>query len=187
MHFDAHLDYRPFIHGVQWANGNPIRNVAKLSTVGSIVQVGIRSLRTRQADVLDSRARGNDILTVPEYRRRGPAGMLEKIPRDEPAYVSIDIDVLDPSYAPGTGTPEPGGLTTRELFPLVRGLCTEKNLVGFDLVELNPLADPGYTTALNANRAIQECLTGIAMRKKGITKPDYLSPLTVEHGRKKPN
>src|SRR5499433_4144393 len=95
VHFDAHMDYRPFIHGVQWANGNPIRNVAKLATVGSIVQVGIRSLRTRQADVLDSRARGNDILTVPEYRRRGPVGMLEKIPRDEPVYVSIDIDVLD--------------------------------------------------------------------------------------------
>src|SRR5262249_30008266 len=63
VHFDAHLDYRPFIHGVQWANGNPIRNVAKLPTVGSIVQVGIRSLRTRQADVADSRARGNDVIT----------------------------------------------------------------------------------------------------------------------------
>src|SRR5262245_29350050 len=101
VHFDAHMDYRPFIHGVQWANGNPIRNVAKLATVGSIVQVGIRSLRTRQADVLDSRARGNDILTVPEYRRRGPVGMLEKIPRDEPVYVSIDIDVLDLPLVPG--------------------------------------------------------------------------------------
>ena len=60
-------------------------------------------------------------------------------------------------------------------------------MVGFDLVELNPLVDPGYTTALNANRLIQECLTGIAMRKKGITKPDYLSPLSVEHDRKKPD
>jgi agmatinase len=59
--------------------------------------------------------------------------------------------------------------------------------VGFDLVELNPLVDPGYTTALNANRLVQECLTGIALRKKGITAPDYLSPLTVEHGRKKAN
>jgi agmatinase len=83
---------------------------------------------------------------------------------------------------PGTGTPEPGGLTTREVFPIVRGLCAEKQIVGFELVELNPLVDPGYTSAQNANRILAECLTGIAMRKKGITDPKYLSPLTTEHG-----
>ena len=68
VHFDAHLDYRPFVHGVQWANGNPIRNVAQLKTCHHIIQVGIRSLRTSQSDVADSRARGNDIVTVPELR-----------------------------------------------------------------------------------------------------------------------
>ncbi len=113
LHFDAHMDYRPFVHGVQWANGNPIRNVAKLATVGSIVQVGIRSLRTRQADVEDSRARGNDIVTIPECRRRGPAGVLERLPRNEPVYVSIDIDVLDlPLVPPGAlrrRAPQRGG------------------------------------------------------------------------------
>ena len=66
VHFDAHMDYRPFVHGVQWANGNPIRNVARLKTCHHIVQVGIRSLRTRQADVEDSRARGNDVVTIPD-------------------------------------------------------------------------------------------------------------------------
>lgn len=101
-------------------------------------------------------------------------------------YVSFDIDVLDPAFASGTGTPEPGGLTPREVFPLVRALCTENNLVGFDLVELNPLADPGYTTILNADRIIQECLTGIAMRKKGITDGEYLNPLTSEDSRPDP-
>src|SRR5262245_34409732 len=80
VHFDAHLDYRPFVHGVQWANGNPIRNVAKLATVGSIVQVGIRSLRRPQADVSDSGARGNDILAAPEFRRRiGRASCRERV------------------------------------------------------------------------------------------------------------
>jgi agmatinase len=98
-------------------------------------------------------------------------------------YISFDIDVLDPSYAPGTGTPEPGGLTPREVFPLVRALCTENNLVGFDLVELNPLVDPGYTSTLNADRIVSECLTGIAMRKKGIKDGSYLSPLTSSHNR----
>ena len=84
---------------------------------------------------------------------------------------------------PGTGTPEPGGLTTRELFPLIRRLCAERNVVGIDLVELNPHADPGYTTALNADRAVREMLTGLAMRKKGLTDPHYLSPLTVDDRR----
>ena len=97
-------------------------------------------------------------------------------------FISFDIDVLDPAYMPGTGTPEPGGLTTREVFPIVRGLCAQKQIVGFELVEFNPLVDPGYTTAQNSNRIIAECLTGIAMRKKGITDPRYLSPLTTEHG-----
>ncbi|MDX1406123.1 MAG: arginase family protein, partial [Woeseiaceae bacterium] len=86
------------------------------------------------------------------------------------------------AYMPGTGTPEPGGLTTREAFPIVRRLCAEKNVVGFELVELNPLVDPGYTSAQNADRILQECLTGIAMRKRGLTEPHYLSPLTVDHG-----
>jgi len=70
---------------------------------------------------------------------------------------------------------------------LIRRLCAENNLVGFDLVEYNPLADPSYTTALNANRLIQECLTGIAMRKTGIDEKDFLSPLTVEDAREDPS
>ncbi len=68
----------------------------------------------------------------------------------------------------GTGTPEPGGLTTREAFPLVRRLCAETNVIGFDLVELLPYRDPGYTTVMNSNRLLRECLVGLAMRKKGL-------------------
>ena len=63
----------------------------------------------------------------------------------------------------------------------------ENNVVGFELVEFNPLADPGYTTSLNVNRALRECLTGIALRKRGIDEKHYLSPLTVEHGREPGN
>lgn len=105
---------------------------------------------------------------------------------DGPKYmfVSFDIDALDPAYVPGTGTPEPGGLTPREAFPIVRRLCAESNVVGFELVELAPNLDPTYVSALNANRIIRECMTGIAMRKKGLTDPHYLSPLTKRHGRK---
>ena len=101
-----------------------------------------------------------------------------------PSFASFDIDAIDPAYMSGTGTPEPGGLTTREAFPLVRRLCAETNVIGFDLVELLPYRDPGYTTVMNSNRLLRECLVGLAMRKKGLTEEWYLSPLTVDDGRK---
>ena len=103
--------------------------------------------------------------------------------RDGPEhiFISFDVDVLDPAYMPGTGTPEPGGLTTREAFPIVRRLCAETNVVGFELVEVNPLMDDGYTTAQNSERILRECLTGIAMRRKGLVEEHYLSPLTLDH------
>ena len=86
-------------------------------------------------------------------------------------YISLDIDVLDPAYAPGTGTPEPNGLTPRELFPLLRRLGAETNVIGVEMVELNPLVDPTYVTPLVANRCVREILTGVAMRKIGKTAP----------------
>ncbi len=159
LHFDAHMDYRPFVHGVQWANGNPIRNVAKLATVGSIVQVGIRSLRTRQADVEDSRARGNDVVTIPEYRRRGPAGVLERLPRDEPVYVSIDIDVLDLPLVPGCASAEVNGLGYDELRQVLFAVARHNEVVGFDLVEVNPMLDvASENTSLIAAQLIMEFL-----------------------------
>jgi agmatinase len=162
VHFDAHLDYQPFVHGVQWANGNPIRNVAKLTTVGSIVQVGIRSLRTRQADVEDSRARGNDILTVAEFRRRGSSGVLERLPRDEPVYVSIDIDVLDLPLVPGCASAEVNGLDYEELREALFAIGRHAEVVGFDLVEVNPMLDvASENTSLIAAQLIMEFLARI--------------------------
>jgi agmatinase len=162
VHFDAHMDYRPFVHGVQWANGNPIRNVARLPTVGSIVQVGIRSLRTRQADVEDSRARGNDIVTIPEYRRRGPSGVLERLPRGEPVYVSIDIDVLDLPLVPGCASAEVNGLSYDELRQALFAIARHAEVVGFDLVEVNPMLDvASENTSLIAAQLIMGFLARI--------------------------
>jgi agmatinase len=97
-------------------------------------------------------------------------------------FISLGIDVLDPAHASGTGTPEPNGLTPRELLPLLRRLGAETNLVGMELVELNPLVDPTYVTPLVANRCVREILTGVAMRRKGITEPNYLAPEALDHG-----
>jgi agmatinase len=118
-----------------------------------------------------------------EVDRRGWDAVMKDVIREakegpDYLYISFDIDSLDPAYTPGTGTPEPGGLTTREAFPIVRRLCAEVDVVGFELVELLPYRDPGYTTVLNANRIVRECLVGLALRKKGITQENYLHPLT---------
>ncbi len=141
VHFDAHLDYRPFVHGVQWANGNPIRNVAQLKTCHHIIQVGIRSLRTSQSDVADSRARGNDIVTVPELKRRGAKAIVDRLPATEPVYVSIDIDVLDLPLVPGCSSSEPNGLTYDELRQALFAIARGREVIGFDMVEVNPMID----------------------------------------------
>lgn len=141
VHFDAHLDYRPFVHGVQWANGNPIRNVSQLKTCHHIIQVGIRSLRTSQADVADSRARGNDIVTVPELRRRGVTAVVDRLPANEPVYVSLDIDVLDLPLVPGCASSEPNGLTYDELRQTLFAIARRREVIGFDVVEVNPMLD----------------------------------------------
>ena len=99
-------------------------------------------------------------------------------------FISFDIDVMDPAYTPGTGTPEPNGLTPRETFPLIRRLCAESNVVGFELTELLPYRVSGYETVLNSERIVRECLVGITLRKKGIDVKHYLSPHTVDDGRK---
>jgi agmatinase len=159
VHFDAHLDYRPFVHGVQWANGNPIRNVAQLRTCHHIVQVGIRSLRTSQADVKDSRARGNDIVTIPEFRRLGHTAIVERLPADEPVYVSIDIDVLDLPLVPGCASSEVNGLSYDELRRTLFAIARSREVIGFDLVEVNPMLDVASdNTSLLAAQLILEFL-----------------------------
>jgi agmatinase len=162
VHFDAHLDYRPFVHGVQWANGNPIRNVSQLRHCHHIIQVGIRSLRTSQADVADSRARGNDIVTIPEFRRRGPKGpqaIVDRLPPGEPVYVSIDIDVLDLPLVPGCASSEVNGLSYDELRQTLFAIARAREVIGFDLVEVNPMLDVASdNTSLIAAQLVIEFL-----------------------------
>jgi agmatinase len=141
VHFDAHLDYRPFVHGVRFANGNSLRSVSALSTVGQIIQVGIRSLRTREQDRADSLARGNAIVTISDFRARGPAAVLETLSPDAPVYVSVDIDVLDLPLVPGCASSEVGGLTYEELRQTLFAVARHAEVIGFDVVEVNPMLD----------------------------------------------
>jgi arginase family enzyme len=82
-------------------------------------------------------------------------------------YLSVDVDCLDPAYAPGTGTPEPGGLTTRELLRAVRHFVLERKLVGLDVVEVSPPYDHAQLTAMAAHRVVLEALSALALQRSG--------------------
>lgn len=189
IHFDAHYDAgRGSSHLL--SHGQPVRRLLNEELVPgpNFIQVGLRGYWPGQSGFEWMQEQGLRYHPMAEIEQKGWRPVMERVFKEalengpEYIFISFDVDVLDPAYMPGTGTPEPGGLTTREAFPIVRGLCAAKQIVGFELVELNPLVDPGYTSAQNSNRILAECLTGIAMRKKGITDPMYLSPLTTEHG-----
>ncbi len=142
LHLDAHLDYNDSIEGVLLANGSPVKRISELDFVGKIVQVGMRGIRAREDAYKDSLARGNTIIPISQFRRSGIEAVLQEVPRQGNLYVTIDIDVLDPSIAPGTSSPEFDGMTYREIKELLTTLALQRKVVGFDLVEVNPFLDP---------------------------------------------
>jgi agmatinase len=124
--------------------------------------------------------------TMAEVERRGWAAVLDRVVAEaseegRKLHISFDIDVLDPAFMTATGTPVPGGLTMREAITIVRRLCAESNVVGFDLVELHPALDPTYKTTLNSSYIVKACLTGLALNREGRTATHYLSPVASEH------
>ena len=108
VHFDAHMDYAHDYGGVLYTHGSPIRRCRELPFVGHISSVGIRS--TRRKPYEDSQRDGSLVITTKGFRELGPEGVADRIPRGRNLYITLDIDVMDPSQAPGTGTPEIGGL-----------------------------------------------------------------------------
>jgi agmatinase len=185
VHFDAHADCSKETMGHNATHGTPIRRLIEDEHVPgrNFVQVGLRGYYPDNELVDWMQQQGLRSHFMAEIERFGLEKVVEQAVSEaldgpEFLYISFDIDVLDPAYAPGTGTPEPGGFTTREVFPVIRRLCHEARVVGFEVVEVAPASDPTYVTALNANRVILEALTGLAMRKLGLPGPHYLAPFT---------
>ena len=123
--------------------------------------------------------------TMVEIESRGWEAVIEDVIAEAQAaaeymHISFDIDVVDPAYMPGTYTPEPGGLTSIQAMTVVRRLCAESNVVGFDIVELKPEGDTTYQTIQAASRILHSCLDGIALRTEGIATPDYRHELTAD-------
>ncbi|MEM6626096.1 MAG: agmatinase family protein [Pseudomonadota bacterium] len=186
VHFDSHFDAgkdRPHF----LTHGQPVYRAIKEGHVKgeNFVQVGLRGAWPSADGFEWMRNNGLRYHTMPKVEKYGWPAVMEEALADaregtEKLFISFDVDVLDPAFVPGTGTPVPGGLTMREAIPIVRGLCSESDVIGFEIVELAPNLDSTYRSALNSNFIMHACLTGVAMRKKGITDGGYLSELTTE-------
>lgn len=157
VHFDAHLDYMPFVHGLEYTNQHAMRQIRQLPQVTSITQVGIRSIRNSETMLRDSITDGNRVVTMEEYRSASADILTSDLPRGSSCYVSIDIDVLDMPLVPGCVSAEPDGMTYRELREALDALAEAYEIVGFDLVEVNPLLDvrTGATSYLAAHTMIE--------------------------------
>ena len=145
VHFDAHLDYTHDYQGELFTHGSPIRRCRELPFVNHITSVGIRTARRQPYE--DSQRDGSLIITTSQFRALGPRGVVEQIPRGENLYITLDIDVMDPSQAPGTGTPEIGGLFYQEMRECLTALVAQGNLIAFDLVEVAPPYDSSELTS----------------------------------------
>jgi agmatinase len=157
LHFDAHTDYAPFVHGLQHTNGHAFRHVAAMQHVRGLTQIGIRSLRHGKAQIEDVFRDGNRIITMGEFRHLGPAAIAELLPEGAACYVSIDVDAMDMSLVPGCVSAEPNGMLYAELRDTLAAIATRLEVVGFDFVEVNPLLDvgTGVTSYLGAHTVIE--------------------------------
>lgn len=166
VHFDAHLDTWDTYFGAAYTHGTPFRRASEEGTIdrSGCLHVGTRGPLYSTRDLLDDEEIGFQVVPSVEIDDLGARGILERIRgrvQDRPVYVSVDIDVLDPAFAPGTGTPEAGGMTSRELLAVLRGFA-DLNLVGADVVEVAPIYDHAEITGIAASHVVYELLSALA-------------------------
>ena len=168
VHFDAHLDTWDTYFGAPITHGTPFRRASEeglIDKTGSM-HVGIRGPLYSTEDLSDDQVLGFQVIGCHDMDDLGWRGAVERIKArlgNRPTYVSLDIDVLDPAYAPGTGTPEAGGLTSRELLNILRAFA-DLNLVGADIVEVAPAYDHAEVTGIAASHAAYELISAMAPR-----------------------
>jgi agmatinase len=172
VHFDTHTDTGTHVFGVERSHGTPMYRLVEAGWIGPerYVQLGLRGYWPGESELAWQRERGITSFFMHDVRSEGIEPLVERtleIVGEGPVFLTVDVDVLDPAFAPGTGTPEPGGMTPLELLPSVRRIAEQLELVGADVVEVIPTA-PGSAdiTALVAERIVREILTGLALRKR---------------------
>jgi len=176
LHFDAHADTGDIEFGSLYGHGQPMRRLIESGALRGdrFLQIGLRGYwpgpetlswmaeqRMRSFEMTEIGARGLDACLDEAFEIA--------VDECEGVFLSVDIDVCDPGHAPGTGTPEPGGLSARQLLDSVRRICLELPVVGIDIVEVSPPYDHAEITALLANRVALEALSAMAARRGGIS------------------
>jgi guanidinobutyrase len=174
IHFDAHADTGDNQFGALVGHGTPMRRLIESGAVRGdrFLQIGLRGYWPEPETLDWMRDQGMRSYEMSEIGERGMKAVMDEsfaLLTDEcdGVFLSVDIDVVDPGMAPGTGTPEPGGMTSRELLDTVRRVCFELPIVGMDIVEVSPPYDSADITAILANRVVLEALSAIAKRKRG--------------------
>jgi agmatinase len=177
VHFDAHADTGETNAGQLHGHGTPMRRLIESGAVPGhrFVQIGLRGYWPGPETVTWMAEQRMETFLMSEIVERGLSAVVDDAvascsdTESRGIFISVDIDVVDPGMAPGTGTPEPGGITSRELLDTVRRLARELPVIGADIVEVSPPYDgPGQITAFLANRVVLEILNGMAERKLGV-------------------
>ncbi len=171
LHFDAHLDTWDTYFGAAYTHGTPFRRASEegLLDRSRCLHVGTRGPLYADTDLSDDTNLGFDVIPSTDFTVQGIAEITERMERRlraGPVYVSVDVDVLDPSHAPGTGTPEAGGLSSRELLALLRDL-SHLNIVGADIVEVAPAYDHAEITGIAAAHIAYEITSAMGACRSG--------------------
>ena len=173
VHFDAHLDTWDTYYGAPYTHGTPFRRAAeeKLFLEEASMHVGIRGPLYSKDDLKNDKELGFKVIHCDEFQNEGLDHVIKRIRDrvgDNPMYLSIDIDVLDPCHAPGTGTPEIAGMSSRELVGTLRGLAG-LNIISADVVEVAPAYDHAELTSLSAATTVFEIINLLAYSRKRKT------------------
>src|SRR5262245_61853102 len=172
VHFDTHTDTGSEVYGVEVSHGTPFYRLVEQGHLDPkrYVQVGLRGYWPGEPEFFWQREHGVTSFFMHDVRELGIGEVVRRsieVAGGGATFLTIDVDVLDPAFAPGTGTPEPGGMTTAELLWAARTLSAELELVGADVVEVIPTAvGSADITALAGDRIVREILTGIALRRR---------------------
>ncbi|SDY38465.1 agmatinase [Thermoactinomyces sp. DSM 45892] len=160
IHIDGHADLRTDYEGEPYSHSTPLRKISELIGGSNVYQFGIRSMTKEEVDYTEEAG----IHFFPFDVLEPLTSCLPEL-AGRPVYVTIDIDALDPAHAPGTGTPEPGGITTKELLASIHAIAkSDLMIVGADLVEVAPAYDPTEQTPITAAKLIREMLLGFTTK-----------------------
>jgi agmatinase len=167
IQIDAHLDWADHRSGQRYGHGSCIRRLSEMDHVQKIFQFGIRGISSSlKEDVDAARDYGSVILSPRQIRKMGIENVIELLPEGEKYYITLDIDGLDPSVAPGTGTPSPGGFIYDEVNELLEGIAKRGKVIGFDLVEVAPPYDPAGMTGQVGARLALDLLSFVLKEKE---------------------